>query len=301
MSVIGILLGLSALWYALFAMSPYDVDQTMIDQAYSYPQAPLDITFTRESDNLYAFRYTTFDGATVNGRLAYPPGYQATATKQLKSAKMPVMLGIHAMGRSDNRWFMDSFKTRPTLEQTDKLTQQALEKGYTVIAIDARNHGQRKLPDYTVRDVMLDVHLWGKREPYESMIIDTVKDYRVLLDWIEQQPQFDQSRTTAAGYSMGAQIALLLASVDDRVEQVLSIVPPYLDNKTAIVALDNFVTGSNADKVWLVTANDDEYASVEQNNQLFSLISAPVKKHIQLDGDHILPEGYYTQLTGWFE
>ena len=301
MSVIGILVGLSALWYALFAMSPYDVDQKMIEQAYHYPLSQPDITFTRESDELIAFRYTSFDGAIVNGRLAYPPRYRDMTTEQLKSVKMPVMLGIHAMGRSDNRWFMDSFKERPTLEQTDKLTQQALKKGYAVIAIDARNHGQRKLPDYTVRDVMLDVHIWGKREPYESMIIDTVRDYRVLLDWIEQQPQFDQSRTTAAGYSMGAQVALLLGSVDDRIEQILSIVPPYLDNKTAIVALNNFVPDTHAEKVWLVTANDDEYASVEENNALFSLISAPIKKHIQLDGDHILPEGYYTQLTGWFE
>ena len=132
------------------------------------------------------------------------------------------------------------------------------------------------------------------------MIIDTVKDYRVLLDWLDQQHQFDHSRTAVAGYSMGGQVSMLLAGVDSRIEQVLAIVPPYLTNTTALVAPKNIAEKLAVDKIWLVTANDDEYADKEDNESLFTLIASDNKKHLQFDGGHILPEGYYQQLSDWF-
>lgn len=36
------------------------------------------------------------------------------------------------------------------------------------------------------------------------MIVDTVRDCRLLLDWVETQPQLDSRNIRVAGYSMGA-------------------------------------------------------------------------------------------------
>jgi hypothetical protein len=48
-----------------------------------------------------------------------------------------VLIGIHAMGRSQNRWWQAEFNGRPPLEQTDKITRLALNKGYAVVITDA--------------------------------------------------------------------------------------------------------------------------------------------------------------------
>lgn len=123
--------------------------------------------------------------------------------------------------------------------------------------MDARNHGVRKDPQRNVLQVMNGLHLWGQREPYEQMIVDTVRDYRLLLDWVQTQPQLDGGDVRVAGYSMGAQMALLLCGMDERVGAVLAVVPPHLDNKVAIVAPRNAVAGLAGKKVWLLSADDD--------------------------------------------
>ena len=297
-SIVGIFALLGGIWYAIWGLHPYQVDQQEIQASYTYQgnaDKPMNMQLEQLSATTFAFTYQSFDGAIVNGRMAYPDTYT-------KAHSMPVMLGVHAMGRSENRWWMDSFKERPTLEQTDKLAKQALANGYAVIAIDSRNHGKRKNLDYNIIEVMRDLHWWGKREPYEQMVIDTVKDYRVLLDWVEKQAQFDQANTTVAGYSMGGQVSILLAGVDERIERVLSIVPPYLDDKVAIVAPKNFTHNlAHLDKLWLVSANDDEHASESENAALYANIATANKKHVQFDGGHVLPQGYYQQLENWYQ
>lgn len=282
-------------WYFTFALSPYQVTQEQLNSYYAnQPQHSLNWQQTALDETNYEFTYRSFDGEVVNGRIRYPSPLVDI------SQPIPVMIGAHGMGRSQIRWFQGSFKGRPTVESVDKITEQALHHGYAVISIDARNHGQRKDPDYTIADVMGDLHYWGKREPYEAMIRDTVRDHRVLLDWITKQPQFDSKRINIAGYSMGAQVSLLLASVDSRISDVAAIVPPHADDTTALVSPRNFLAGLSDNKVWLVTGDDDEYASLEENASFFNDIPSNDKKHLRFDSGHILPAHYVAQLVSWF-
>ena len=110
---------------------------------------------------------------------------------------------------------------------------------------------------------MNDLHFFGDKSTYEEMIVNTVRDYRVLLDWLESQNRIDSRNIVMAGYSMGGQVALLTASVDDRVNGVVSIVPPYLDDKVALVAPKNVVSLLDSAQVLLITSDDDENASEE--------------------------------------
>ena len=282
-------------WYFTSALTPYQVTQEQLDSYFTYPthntlnwqQSTLDKTN-------YEFTYRSFDGEVVHGRIRYPQPLVDI------SEPIPVMIGAHGMGRSQIRWFQDSFKGRPTVESVDKIAEQALHQGYAVISIDARNHGQRKDPNYTIADVMGDLHYWGKREPYEAMIRDTVRDHRVLLDWILKQPQFDGKQINIAGYSMGAQVSLLLAGVDSRISDVAAVVPPHADDTTALVSPRNFLAGLSDNKVWLMTGDDDEYASIEENESFFNDIPSKNKKHFRFDSGHILPAHYAAQLSAWF-
>lgn len=291
----GIIAALAAAWYGIFGLKSYTVTEADFNVRYAYHmEHPVQLQLSALTEYSYDFTYISFDGANVNGRIMYPDSQSASG------APIPVLIGIHAMGRSQIRWWQDHIDGRPTVEQVDKITAMALDKGYAVIAIDARNHGLRKIPEHSINDILHNMHWWGKRRPYEELIVDTVRDYRVLLDWIEQQPQFDITNIRLAGYSMGAQISLLLAAVDERIGDVAAIVPPHVSNTTAIVAPQNILTGLADNHIWLLTADSDEYATKKQNTRLFNALPGPNKQHISFDSGHLLPADYVETLRPWF-
>ncbi|MDF3123840.1 alpha/beta fold hydrolase [Rheinheimera sp. 1928-s] len=286
--------GIAALWYGLFGLKPYSLSAEELAVRYAYPvKHQVQLELTELNPQSFEFTYQSFDGVTVNGRIHYPQDLKTI------TSPVPVLIGAHAMGRSQIRWWQDSFKERATFEQTDKITAMALAKGYAVVAIDARNHGLRKDPALTVVDIIDNLHWWGEREPYEQMLVDTVRDHRVLLDWLVQHPQIDSSKMKLVGYSMGAQISLLLAGVDSRIHSVAAIVPPHMNNTTAVVAPLNLMEGLADNQVWLFTADDDEYASIKQNQQLFDALPNTDKKLFRFDSGHLLPADYVTKLEPW--
>ena len=299
---------LGALWWALFALKPYDITPEQLAARYTHTTAHT--TTTAAAVQLGAlqritvgdtaawasdFQMPSFDGAVVNGRIVYP------ADPAVLAAPRPVLLGLHAMGRAHVRWSQAEFKGKRTIENTHRLAELALQQGYVVIALDAREHGDRKNAEkpLTPRELLRNLHWWGEREPYERLIVDTVKDWRVLLDWVAQQPQFDRSHIRAAGYSMGAQMALLLAGTDGRVSAVAAMVPPGLGNTVAVVAPLNVAPQLVNSRVWLLTADDDDHASVKENAALFTALPGAGKQHLRFAGGHLLPADYVQRLLPW--
>ena len=64
---------------------------------------------------------------------------------------------------------------------------------------------------------------------------------RTLLDWIETQSYLDAENISIAGYSMGGQASLILASVDNRVDDVITVIPPFIDNTVVAISQHNLV------------------------------------------------------------
>jgi cephalosporin-C deacetylase-like acetyl esterase len=279
------------LWYFFIALKPVEIPQEEIVNAYRYPPIQTESVELKELDpNSFEITFRSFDGSIVNGQISYPENNEAMH---------PVVVGVSAMGRNYNRWWVDSFKGRPTVTNVNKLGKAALESGYAVVAIDARYHGSRKDPDRTLRSIMNDLHFFGDKSTYEEMIVNTVRDYRVLLDWLESQNRIDSRNIVMAGYSMGGEVALLTASVDDRVNHVVAIVPPYLDDKVALVAPKNVVSLLDSAQVLLITSDDDENASEEENLSLFDEIATAKKDHLIFEGTHILPARYVESVRDW--
>lgn len=295
MLTIGVVVaGVAALWYGVFGLKPYSLSAEELSARYAYSmKQQVQLELKELTPQNFEFTYQSFDGVTVNGRISYP---QDPKTIQ---KPVPVLIGAHAMGRSQIRWWQDSFKDRATFEQTDKITAMALAKGYAVVAIDARHHGLRKDPNLSIVDIIDNLHWWGEREPYETMLVDTVRDHRVLLDWLVQQPMLDKNTIKLVGYSMGAQVSLLLAGVDSRIQSVAAIVPPHMNSTTAVVAPLNVMAGLADNQVWLFTADDDEYASIKQNQLLFDALPNADKKLFRFDSGHLLPADYVNDLEPW--
>jgi dienelactone hydrolase len=312
LTLFGCASALGALWWALFALKPYDITPEQLAARYAHTtttaaQAPAPapaavqvgalqrITVGQTPAWASDFRMPSFDGAVAHGRIVYPADPAVPATPR------PVLLGMHAMGRSHARWSEAEFKGKRTIENTHRVAELALQQGYVVIALDAREHGERKNADkpLTPRALLRNLHWWGEREPYERLIVDTVKDWRVLLDWVAQQPQFDRSNIRAAGYSMGAQMALLLAGTDRRVSAVAAMVPPGLTDTVAVVAPLNVAPRLADCRVWLLTADDDDHASVDENAALFAALPGVGKQHLRFAGGHLLPADYVDRLLPW--
>jgi len=289
-----VITALAAGWYALFGLKPYTVSAADITERYAYTLSqPVNLQLQQDDNNGYHFHYNSFDGAKVNGYMRLP-----TSTTQM-SLTLSVLIFSHAMGLAFVRWWQNSFKDRPTRESTDKITSMALAKGYAVVTIDARNHGERKDPNHSIVDIINNLHWWGEREPYEQMLIDTVRDHRLLIDWLGTQPQFDATRIDVAGYSMGAHVSLLLAAVDNRVRRVAAVVPPHVNSRTAIVAPLNMLQGLADNPVLLLTANDDEYASEKENMQLFNALPNADKQYHVFTSGHLLPADYVQLFEQW--
>ncbi|KAF7772338.1 hypothetical protein PCIT_a2394 [Pseudoalteromonas citrea] len=288
----GLFFFLGAIYYAFFTLDTENLTTEQIVDSYNYtPVEHMNFELNELDDRLFEFSYTTFDGSKVKGQINYP--------QEVKD-KYPVLIGLHAMGRSYPRWWTDSINGRPTVTQVNKITQQALQKGYVVIAIDARYHGSRKVADKSLRSIMFDVNFLGDKTDYVEMMSHTILDHRVLLDWIEQQKQLDISNVHVAGYSMGGQSSLLLAGVDKRVSNVLAIVPPHIENTTASVAPKNVASLLKDQKIWLVTTDNDEYASESNNLALYNALASSNKKHIIFKGGHIIHREYVESLADWF-
>ncbi len=292
--IIGVVLGGGAAflaWYQFIALKPAPLPQEDILASYHYPKVDNQgVTLKALDANSFSLSFKSFDGAQVNGQITFPASCQS---------ECPVIVGVSAMGRNYNRWWIDSWKGRPTVTHVNKLGEMALKNGYALVAIDARFHGSRKDPNKSLRSIMNDLDFFGEKTPYENMIVNTVKDYRALLDWLSNHERIDKQSITMAGYSMGAQVSLLTAAVDPRVSRVISVVPPYLDDKVARVAPKNLVSLLKTQQVLLVTSDDDEYASVDDNLTLFKHIASTNKEHIVFEGDHLLPATYVESVTKW--
>jgi dienelactone hydrolase len=302
---------LGALWWALFALKPYEVSPTEMSALYEHRASDRrEVVVHRGTverivvGNTPAWSaellFASFDGAPVVGRVVYPADPATLATA---GSRVPVVLAMHAMGRTQQRWWHAELRGRPTIESTHLLAERALQSGYAVLALDARSHGARKdsVQPLNARKLLNDLHVWGAREPYERLVVQSVKDYRVLLDWVAKQPEIDAGRVRAAGYSMGAQMALLLAAMDSRVRSVAAMVPPHVDAKVAAVSPFTVASRLGEAEVWLLTADDDEHASVAENAELFAALPGKRKHHLTFEGGHVLPHGYVARLQPWLE
>lgn len=306
---LGLAGAVGALWWSLFSLKPYHITPEQLTARYAHAtpasrSSPVQhgavqrVTVGSTPAWAAELRFASFDGVPAVGRIVYPADPTPAGADR---PPRPVLVALHGMGRTHWRWWQPEFKGRLTIESTHLLAERALQQGYVVLALDARGHGDRKHPERPLiaRELLSNLHLWGQREPYERMIVDTVKDYRLLLDWAVQQPNLDARRIRTAGYSMGAQMALLLAGTDARVRAVAAMVPPHVDDKVAVVSPYSIAPNLEGVEVWLLTADDDDHADKSDNAALFAAMPGPHKQHLRFAAGHVLPAAYVEQLEPW--
>ncbi len=237
-----------------------------------------------EADGLgarFSLSFVSDDQQAVNGVLAMPQGYVVDNNKPFKLALL-----LHPMGRDHALWFSEDNPIK-----AGGISQALRQQGYAVLALDARRHGLRKVGDFGLQELIGRAHS-PHRRLYDDMIIGTVRDYRLALAWVTAAWDLSDQDVAVMGYSMGAQMSLLLASYEPSVSHVVSMVPPYVDQPDSPVAPRQHAARIDSAQVLLLAAKQDPYASVAQNQQVFDLISSQEKTIHYFDSGHVLPVTY---------
>lgn len=264
------------------------LDQAYLSHWFSYDSAePINLSLTKLEDSAFGehaeIRFTSDDGQTVNGMIAYPKN--KTTTK--------LALALHPMGIDQQFWWSDKSPL-----DAHKMTTHLLEQGYTIISLDARQHGQRGRDGFGPRELIARAH---SSEPrlYIETIIGTVRDYRIALNWAKQE--FEPDQVLVMGYSMGAQMSLLLASFEPSVNTVVAMVPPYVGSDTSPVAPRIHMNKISEAKVLWLAGTKDPHSGRLQTQETFDQISSSDKVISWFDAGHRLPPEYIETALAFFD
>lgn len=225
--------------------------------------------------------YDAPDGNRITGFV-----YQSTETK--KDAPLAVLM--HGLMGSSLYWLAED-----NLMYGDAVTAELLARGYRVLALDARAHGARIVDEKPIEYVKAARQ--GDSAAYQAMIRGTVADYRFLLD--KMLKTFGETEhVLAVGYSMGAQMATLLAAEDKRVTHLVTMVPPAVRNVPEVSPIR---FAPDVTIPWLlITAERDEYSTEKQNAELIDAAGRRPENR-SYDSRHMLPGDYVGAIESWLD
>lgn len=200
----------------------------------------------------------------------------------------PVAFLLHAMNTHSYHWIAEGAPT-----YGGKITNMLLDKGYRVVALDARAHGHRKYDDSA--EDRLNKANNGDKSGYYDMIKNTVKDYEFALQKIKKNFK-EAKHMLAVGYSMGGQMAIMLTAQNPEINHLITMVPPHAGDVEDVASV-KFAPDVKA-KWLLFLANKDEYSPPEENKEITAAIKSDVTV-IDYDSGHVLPKGYIKEVEKW--
>ncbi len=234
--------------------------------------------------HIQVLRFESDDGVMVNGQIAAPD-------KRYKgSPRLALML--HPMGADQSFWW----DAKHSL-QANRIAQELRKSGHTVVSLDARLHGKR-IPKVAPRELITKARSRNPRV-YLDAIIGTVRDYKLLLRWA--QNKIAPESVMLFGYSMGAQMSILLAAQAEGVDRVVAMVPPYIDNPYSPVAPRVHAANIQESKLLWLAAKQDQFSNQEQTQRSFDAVVSPAKELIWFDSGHRLPINYVDTVLAFID
>jgi len=161
---------------------------------------------------------TTFEKIVIDGFDTRVPFY--LIKPEINNTNKFVIL-LHGITGSKENW------VNPTSSLSTKyvkLKDSLVSIGYNIIIPDAKYHGERSyeadfaspISFFSTQDVQKIQNLWAT----------SVKDIRVIMDYMQSLPNGELLTFNIVGYSMGGLMAIYLNSVDDRLNRVVACVAP---------------------------------------------------------------------------
>jgi dienelactone hydrolase len=265
------------------------LDQAYLSHWFSFDSTvPIELALTPMPEDEFGqraeIRFTSDDGQAVNGMIGFPKD---------KASSNKLALALHPMGSDQQFWWSDK---SPLAAQ--KMTERLRKQGYTIISLDARQHGQRGRENFGPRELIKRAHS-DRPRLYIDTIIGSVRDYRIVLNWANNE--FNPDHVLVMGYSMGAQISLLLASFEPRVNTVVAMVPPFVGSPTSPVAPRVHVQRITDAKVLWLAGSNDPHSERSRTQETFDQIASTNKTLTWFDAGHRLPPEFLDTALSFFD
>lgn len=238
----------------------------------------------------------TFEKIVIDGFDSKIPFY-TIKPKDNKVEKYVILL--HGITGSKDNW------TNPTTSLSEKyvkLKDSLLTLGYSVIIPDAKYHGERSYQGNFASP--LTFFLSQDVQKIYNLYTSSVKDIRILMDYIESKSTSTTRTFDVIGYSMGGQMTIFLNSVESRLNRVVICVAP-LDFKTGVrlgmseentrkvefMSPKNFATRQKS-PVTLLMGTKDGWYSKEEAQDFFNKITIKDKSLKFYESGHYLPDEF---------
>ncbi len=223
---------------------------------------------------------------------------------------------LHGLGGNKMYWI---YPSKPYLQYTENLTtikDSLLEQGFSLVIIDAKFHGERtyelNFRDPSSLPPQLSQNIEDANLFYDLMV-STVKEVRLIMDYIQGVNRAPDLKFNLVGYSMGGAISLLLNSIDDRINSVVACVPPMgrpyteldgfdwadeMEEKMKAVSPLYSATDQKSPLAMLM-GKTDFFIPEEEARAFYNKLSIDDKKLKFYESGHELPKDYVEDVINW--
>ena len=223
---------------------------------------------------------------------------------------------LHGLGDSKDDWV---YPSEPYLEwsrNTRAIKDSLVDLGYNLIIPDAKFHGERSY-EIGFRAPQTLPPLISKNEKdsksFELLITSSIKDLRIIMDYVENREDTLSNSFGVIGYSLGGNLGILLGIFDERITSVVGCVPPinlparglemFQWSDDVINGQLNITPMTYANllrKPTLMLMGKNDFFSLEEEvSEFYEKVSAKDKSLKYFDSGHILPNEYKTDAIKW--
>lgn len=226
-----------------------------------------------------------------------------------KSSNNNFVILLHGLSGSKERW-IDS--DRPDRILVDSL----LKLGYNLIIPDAKFHGERSYElNFRPAGTLVPFSLNSQEDAQimSKLISSTVKDIRIIMDFIELQNSEEKFQINLVGISLGGLISLLLNATETRIGCVVAIVPPFNRpmtgtekfnwpseiSETLMDVTPTYYGQFQKSPVSLLLGETDFFTPEKEANQFFENIQIEDKSLTFFEGGHGFRIDFISDALDW--
>ena len=223
---------------------------------------------------------------------------------------------LHGLGDSKEDWIHPSEPYLEWSRNTKSIKDSLLTLGFNVIIPDAKFHGERSYElGFRAPELLPPVISRNEQDSkaFENLITSTVKDLRIVLDYVQNREKDADLSFNVIGYSLGGNLGILLSVFDNRITSVVGCVPPVNLPARGLEAFDwsdDVIQGQlgitpmkYAEKqnvpITLLMGRHDFFTTEEEATEFFEKIPTEDKQLKYFDSGHILPNDYKTDAIQW--
>jgi dienelactone hydrolase len=195
-----------------------------------------------------------------------------------------------------------------------KLKDSLLSLGFAVIIPEFKYYGERSYEiDFATRGVF-----WRTKDYRRSLntFTTTVRDIRIIMDYLESKSEQPSIVFHAIGYSMGGKLAILLNSADNRLKSVVACVPYFKGGrfirnrfttdselKSNLLSVHDLFRFGKLQKspICILVGNTDENYTIQEVEDFYNQLTLEGNSLKIYDAGHYLPESFISDAILYIE